>query len=146
MTAMDEAVNLLADRDPHLRDDAAEALGDVLRTGGLDQNGAHTVVARLVVVAVEDPIARVRESALNAVSEGFNRYLLPLAVVEPLISALDTMSPELLAHAVYIFGATQDPRVRPLIESFLGHRDPNVRGEAGRALAEIHVIATPSLS
>ena len=137
MTPMDEAVEALADRDPARRDDAAEALGDLLRTRGLDQASVRSAVARLVIVAVEEPMTRVRESALNAVSKAFNNYRLPLAVVEPLTIALDTMSSELLAHAVYIFGATQDPRARPLIEPFLSHRDPSVRNEAERALTEI---------
>ena len=127
---MDEALEALADRDPDRRDDAAGALGDLLRNAGIDQDGARAVAARLVVLAIDEPVTRVRESALNAVSEAFNRYRVPLA------AALGTMSPELLAHAVYIFGATQDPQARPLIEPFLSHRDPNVREEAERALAE----------
>jgi len=137
VTVRREVLEALTDRDPDRRDEAADALGDVLRNAGLDQAGARTAVARLVVLAVDEPVTRVRESALNAVSEAFNSYRVPLAVVEPLTAALGTMTPELLAHALYIIGATQDPQTRPLIEPFLEHRDPSVREEAERALAEI---------
>jgi HEAT repeat protein len=134
---MNEAIEALIDPDPDRRDNAAGALGDLLRTGGLDQDSARAAVARLVVLAVEEPVTRIRESALNAVSEAFNSYRLPLTLVEPLTTALDTMPAELLAHAVYIFGATQDPRARPLIEPFLSHPDSNVCDEAEHALMEI---------
>ena len=51
--------------------------------------------------------------------EAFDGYRLPLAVVEALTRGLGSMSPELLAHALYIFGATRDRRARQLIEPFL---------------------------
>ena len=136
MTTIDELLEALADSDPVRRDDAAEALGDLLRTRELGQDSARTAVARLVILAVEEPVYRVRESALHAVSEAFDHRHLPLGIVEPLTRVLDTMSPELLEYALYIFGATQDPRARSLIEPFLGHRDPKVRHEAKHALME----------
>lgn len=74
VTAMDEAIEAFADDDPDRRDDAAESLGDLLRTRGLSQDDARAAVERLVALAVSDPVTRVRESALNAVSEAFGRY------------------------------------------------------------------------
>jgi hypothetical protein len=74
------------------------------------------VVARLVSLIGNESVTQVRESALNSVSEAFNRHRVLLAVVEPLTVAVETMEPEILAHALYIFGATQDPQARLLIE------------------------------
>ncbi|MFB8039100.1 hypothetical protein ACFC5Z_40645 [Streptomyces sp. NPDC056004] len=125
------------DRNPDKRDVAAAALGDLLRGTALDTESACLIVGRLVGVAVNDPVTNVRESALNSISEAFNRHNLPLGLVEPLAQAMPTMERELLAHTLYIFGATRDLRAYPLIESFLHHLDPDVREEARLAAAEI---------
>ncbi|WP_017590113.1 hypothetical protein [Nocardiopsis ganjiahuensis] len=127
---------------PDRRDLAAEALGDFLRGAALDAATARLVVGRLVGLAVTEPVTEVRESALNAVSEAFDHYSLPLDLVEPLASVVRTLEPELLEYALYIFGATRDPRARPLIEPFLHHFCPNVREEARLAAAELAVSAT----
>ncbi|WP_405363588.1 hypothetical protein OG535_40110 [Kitasatospora sp. NBC_00085] len=82
-------------------------------------------------------MTKVRESALNSIREAFNRHSLPLDLVEPLAPAMPTMAGELLAHAVYIFGAIHHPQSWPLIEPFLQHPDADVREEARRAATEI---------
>ncbi|WP_236056032.1 MULTISPECIES: hypothetical protein [Streptomyces] len=131
------ALETLTDRDPDQRDIAAAVLGDLLRGTALDADSARRVVGCLISLAINEPVTKVRESALNSISEAFSYHSLPLDLVEPLAPALPTMTGELLAHAVYIFGATRDPQARPLIESFLHHPDADVREEARRAAAEI---------
>jgi len=135
--AMFAAFEALTDRDPDQRDVAAAVLGDLLRGTALDADTARLVVGRLVRLAINDLVTKVRESALNSISEAFNYHSLPLDLVEPLAPAMQTMAGELLAHTVYIFGATHDPRSWPLIEPFLHHPDADVREEARRAAAEI---------
>lgn len=136
------ALEALTGRDPDRRDLAAEVLADVLRGAMLDTAAARLVVGRLVSVAVIEPEAKVRESALNAVCEAFDHYSLPLGVVEPLASVVRTLEPELLKYTLYIFGTTRDPRARSLIEPFLHHPDPDVRKEARFAQAEIATSPT----
>lgn len=131
------ALEALTDSDPDRRDVAAAVLGDLLRGTALEEDTARRVVARLVSLTVNEPVTKVRESALNSISEAFNHHRLPLDLVEPLAPAMPTMGPELLGHAIYIFGATHDPQARPLIEPFLRHPDPEVREEARLAAAEI---------
>ncbi|MFD7446184.1 hypothetical protein [Streptomyces sp. NPDC059909] len=136
------ALEALTDRDPNRRDVAACVFGDLLRGNALDADSTRLVVGRLVGLAVNEPVAMVRESALNSISEAFNHHSLPLGIVQPLAAAMPTMEPELLAHSLYIFGATHDPQARPLIDPFLNHPDADVREEAGRAAAEITTSTT----
>ncbi|MER7576857.1 hypothetical protein [Streptomyces sp. NPDC126514] len=131
------ALEALSDRDPNRRDVAADALGDLLRGAALDADTARLVVGRLVGLTVNEQVAKVRESALNSISEAFNHHRLPLDLVEPLASSMPTMERELLEYALYILGATHDPRARPLIGPFLHHPDPQVREEARLAAAEL---------
>ncbi|MGX1675194.1 HEAT repeat domain-containing protein [Streptomyces sp. NPDC055400] len=138
------ALEALTDRDPNRRDVAADALGDLLRGTALDTDTACLVVGRLVGLAVNEPVTRVRESALNSISEAFNRHRLPLDLVEPLATAMPTMERELLEHALYILGATHDLRARLVIEPFLHHPDPQVREEARLAAAEITASEGPT--
>ncbi|MEV5944055.1 hypothetical protein [Streptomyces sp. NPDC051994] len=112
-------------------------LGDLLRGTALDGDTAHLLVGRLVSLAVNEPVTKVRESALNSISEAFNHHSMPLDLVEPLAPAMPQLTPELLEHALYIRGATQDPQASPLIGPFLRHPDPDVREEARLATAEI---------
>jgi len=140
------ALEALTDRDPNRRDAAAEVLGDLLRGIALDADSTRLVVGRLVSLAVNEPVTKVRESALNSISEAFSHHSLPLGIVQPLAAAMPTMEPELLAHALYIFGATHDPQARPLIEPFLNHPDTDVREEAERAAAEITASTTEGRS
>ncbi|MET8036839.1 hypothetical protein [Streptomyces sp. NPDC005345] len=130
------ALEALTDRDPDRRDVAADTLGDLLRGTALDTDTARLVVGRLVSRAVNEPVAKVCESALNSISEAFNHHPLSLSLVEPLAAAMPTMELELLPHALYILGATHDPQARLLIEPFLRHPDPQVREDAGLAAAE----------
>ncbi|MGW3836185.1 hypothetical protein [Streptomyces microflavus] len=95
------------------------------------------VVGRLVSLAINEPVTKVRESVLNSISEAFNHHRLPLDLVEPLTAAMPTMERELLEHSLYTLGATHATQARPLIEPFLHHPDPAVREEAGHAAAEI---------
>ncbi|MGW2865540.1 HEAT repeat domain-containing protein [Streptomyces sp. NPDC001205] len=131
------ALEALTDRDPNRRDVAADTLGDLLRGTALNTNTARLVVGRLVSLAINEPDTKVRESALNSIGEAFNHHNLPLDLVEPLATAMPTMEHELLEHALYILGATYDPRARLLIEPFLHHTDPQVRENARLAAAEI---------
>jgi len=130
------ALEALTDREPHQRDLAAAALGDLLR-GTLPEPTARLLVGRLVSLTVNEPVTKVRESALNSISEAFNHHGLPLDLVEPLATAMPNMDGELLAHVLYIFGATHDPQAQPLIEPYLDHPYPDVRAEAHLAAAEI---------
>ncbi|MFE3268062.1 HEAT repeat domain-containing protein [Streptomyces sp. NPDC059215] len=131
------ALEALTDRDPDRRDLAAASLGDLLRGTALDADTARLVVGRLVSLTVNEPITRVRESALNAVSESFNRHRLPLDLVKPLAAAMPTMEPEILGHAIYFLGATHAPTALPLMEPFLNHPDQEVSEGARLAAAEI---------
>ncbi|MFG3383251.1 HEAT repeat domain-containing protein [Streptomyces sp. NPDC047999] len=138
------ALEALTDRDPNRRDVAADALGDLLRGTALETDTARLVVGRLVGLTVNEPENKVRESALNSISEAFNHHRLPLDLVEPLASAMPTMKRELLEHALYILGATHDPRAPLLIEPFLHHPDPQVREDARLAAAEITASEGPT--
>ncbi|AUG75734.1 hypothetical protein CFP65_0786 [Kitasatospora sp. MMS16-BH015] len=144
MNDMIKALEALTDREPNRRDVAADSLGDLLRGTALDTDAAHLVVGRLVSLAVNEPETKVRESALNSISEAFNHHRLPLDLVEPLATAMTTMEPELLEHALYILGATHDPRALPLIEPFLHHLDPQMREDARLAAAEIAAPEGPT--
>lgn len=137
MKVMFAALEALTDRDPRRRDIAAAELGDLLRGTVLDADTARLVVGRLVSLTVNEHVTEVRESALHSVSEAFNHHSLPLGLVDPLASAVDTMEPALLEHVLYIFGSTCDLQALPLIEPFRHHPDPNVREEARMAAAEI---------
>ncbi|MFI6060536.1 HEAT repeat domain-containing protein [Streptomyces sp. NPDC051286] len=137
MNEMFAALEALTDRDPNRRDVAADVLGDLLRGTTLDADTTRLVVGRLVSLAINEPVIKVRESALNSISEAFNHHSLPLDLVEPLTADMPTMERELLEHALYILGATHDPLASPLIEPFLHHPDPEVREEARLAAAEI---------
>ncbi|MFI9272626.1 HEAT repeat domain-containing protein [Kitasatospora sp. NPDC052896] len=138
------ALEALTDRDPNRRDVAADALGDLLRGTALDTETARLLVGRLVSLAVNDPETKVRESALNSISEAFNHHRLPLDLVEPLAIVMPTMEPELLEHALYILGSTHDPRALPLIEPFLHHPDQRVREDARLAATEITASEGPT--
>ncbi|MFD7943920.1 hypothetical protein [Streptomyces sp. NPDC059744] len=131
------ALEALTDRDPDRRDVGAASLGDLLRGTALDADTARLVVGRLVSLTVNEPVTRVRESALNAVSEAFNNHHLPLDLVKPLAAATPTMETEVLGHTIYILGATHAPKALPMIEAFLNHPDQDVREEARLAAAEI---------
>ncbi|WP_369258831.1 HEAT repeat domain-containing protein [Streptomyces sp. R35] len=91
-----------------------------------------------------EPETKVRESALNSISEDFNHHRLPLDLGEPLATAMPTMEHELLEYALYVLGATHDRRARPLIEPFLHHPDPRVREDARLAAAEITASEGPT--
>ncbi|MFE0654625.1 hypothetical protein ACFVZH_39595 [Streptomyces sp. NPDC059534] len=71
MNEMLAALEALTDRDPNRRVVAADVLGDLLRGTALDADSARLVVGRLVSAAVNDPVIKVRESALNSISELF---------------------------------------------------------------------------
>jgi HEAT repeat protein len=144
MNDMVAAFEALTDRGSNRRDIAAATLGDLLRCTALDTDTARLVVGRLVSLAINEPEIKVRESALNSISEAFNHHRLPLDLVEPLAAAMPTMERELLEHALYVLGATYDPRARGLIEPFLQHPDPHVREEARLAAVEITASEGPT--
>ncbi|WP_330462086.1 hypothetical protein OIB37_35065 [Streptomyces sp. NBC_00820] len=134
---MSAALEALTDRDPARRDVAVASLGDLLRGTALDGDTARLVVGRLVSLTVDELVTRVRESALNAVSEAFNHHHVPLDLVRPLAAAMPTMETEILGHTIYILGATHAPQALPMIEPFLNHPDRDVREEARLAAVEI---------
>ncbi|MEU8488634.1 hypothetical protein [Streptomyces sp. NPDC048641] len=134
---MSAALEALTDRDPGRRDVSAASLGDLLRGTTLDADTARLIVRRLVSLTVNEPVTRVRESALNAVSEALNHRRLPLDLVKPLAAAMPTMETEILGRTIYILGATHAPKALPMIGPFLNHPDQDVREEARLATAEI---------
>jgi hypothetical protein len=97
---------------------------------------ARLVVGRLVRLAIDEPVTKVRDSALNSIGEAFNHHRLPPDLVEPLAAAMPTMERELLEHTHYILGATYHPQARLLIEPFLHHPDPKVREDARLAFLQ----------
>ncbi|MDX3455661.1 hypothetical protein PV396_27610 [Streptomyces sp. ME02-8801-2C] len=137
MDDISEALAALTDREPDRRDVAADTLGDILRSSGPSADTARMIVGRLVSVAIDEPVTKIRESALNAISEAVDHHRLPLDLVALLTAAMPTMEPELLEHALYILGATHAPQASQLIEPFLHHPDPQVRKEAQLAAGEI---------
>ncbi|MET7288993.1 hypothetical protein [Streptomyces sp. NPDC005573] len=141
MNAMSAALEALTDHEPDRRDVAADIHGDLLGGTALDADSARLVVGRLVSLAIDEPVTKVRESALNSISEAFNHHRLSLDLVDPLTAAMPTMERELLEHALYILGATHDPQARPLIEPFINHPDPEVREEPRPAAAESDGLA-----
>jgi hypothetical protein len=98
----------------------------------LDADTALLVVGRLVSLAINESETKVRESALNSISEVFNHHRLPLDLVEPWATAMPTMEHELLEHALYILGATHDPQARSVIEPFLLHPTQSARRSPAR--------------
>lgn len=98
MNGLFAALEALTDRDPNRQDVAAEVLGDLLRGVALEADPTRLVVGRLVSLAVNEPVTKVRESALNPISEAFNHHSLPLSLVQPLAAAMPTLEPEPLAH------------------------------------------------
>ncbi|MFJ4677231.1 hypothetical protein [Kitasatospora sp. NPDC088783] len=140
------ALEALTDRDPNGRDVAVDTLGDLLCGTALDTDTARLVVGRLVSLTVNEPVTKVRESALNATGEAFNHHRLPLDLVEPLAVAMPTPERELLEHCLYILGATHDPKARLLVDPFLHHLDPQVREAARLAASEITASERPTHS
>jgi HEAT repeat protein len=127
----------LTHHDPRHRDLAVEHLGDLLRGPGLDQADAELAVARLVALFTSETDPTVQESTLHAIADAFDRHRLGLPVFQPLHPLLPAMPPNLLEHALYLLAATHDPQARPMIEAFLQHPDPTVRGYAAQALTEL---------
>ena len=64
-------------------------------------------------------------------------HSLPLGLVEPLNATMPTMERALLAHALYLLGATHAPQAQLLIGPFLHHSNPEEREEVRHAAAEI---------
>jgi HEAT repeat protein len=123
--------------DTRRRDLAAAELGDLLRTGALNQADTEQTVTRLVTTALHDADPTVRESALHAIDEAFNHRTLPLRLFDDLQRQLTTLEPALLDYALNILACTHDPAARPAIEAFLNHPDPNVRTYTAEALIEL---------
>ncbi|MEV0937640.1 HEAT repeat domain-containing protein [Streptomyces phaeochromogenes] len=128
------------------RDAAAEQLGDILRSSSLTQHEAETAVAHLLTATIEDPDDAVRESALNAIGNAFERRDLPLHLVEGLAPCLRTMTAPLLEHALGILGSTRDPDAYPVIEPYRHHPVDYVREAAVMALAELPDQNTPEVT
>ncbi|MFE2164220.1 hypothetical protein ACFXB3_04010 [Streptomyces sp. NPDC059447] len=114
-----------------------EAIGDVLETGRLTPHDAERTVARLVTVALSDVGHPVRESALHAICTASVHHELPYRVVEPLAVGADAFEPLLLEYVLGILGATHDRAALPVVEPYLRHPHPEVRGEAAEAVYEL---------
>jgi HEAT repeat protein len=129
---------------PRDRDAAAEQLGDLLHGPSLTQDETEAAVVCLLTVGINDPDGAVRESALNAVGNAYERRDLPLHLVAGLAPRLHTMPAPLLEHALGILGATRDPDAHPMIEPFRHHPMACVREAAAMALAELPDHNTPA--
>ena len=127
----------LADPDSGVRAAAADEASDYFRGQIAGQGAAEAAVARLVAVAVVDGEEAVREAALHACGEAVGYYDLPLALFEPLVPLMSSLSVELIGYVLGILGATHDPAARPVIASFASHPDSSVRVEAAEALVEL---------
>ncbi|MFJ9789614.1 HEAT repeat domain-containing protein [Streptomyces globosus] len=114
-----------------------DAVDDVLETGRLTQDDAERAVERLVTVALSDEGHPVREAALHAVCTASVHYALPYRVVEPLAVAADVFEPLLLEYVLAVLASTHDQAALPIVERFLHHPHPEVRGEAAEAVAEL---------
>ncbi|MFD9029653.1 HEAT repeat domain-containing protein [Streptomyces sp. NPDC059567] len=114
-----------------------DAVSDVLETGRLTQDDAERAVERLVTVALSDEGHPVRESALHAVCTASTHYKLPYRVVEPLAVGADGFEPLLLDYVLSILGSTHDQAALPILEGFLQHPHPDVRGEAADGIHEL---------
>ncbi|MFJ4898913.1 HEAT repeat domain-containing protein [Streptomyces sp. NPDC088727] len=113
-----------------------DVVSDVLETGRLTPDDAARVVERLVVVALSDEDYSVLEPALHAIGTASTHYELPYRVVEPLATGTDVFEPELLCYVLGVLGSTHDRAALPVIERFLQHPHPDVRGEAADAVTE----------
>ncbi|MFD6969436.1 hypothetical protein [Streptomyces sp. NPDC059949] len=124
--------------DTRHRDHCLEVISDVLETGRLTQDDAERAVERLVQVALSDEGHPLRESALHAIFTASTRYQLPYRVVEPLADGVDRFQPVLLGgYVLGILCDTNDRAALPVIERFLDHPHPEVRGEAAEAVSEL---------
>jgi hypothetical protein len=95
---LQSVLDQLAHHDRRQRDLAADELGDLLRTGALDQADTERTAAHLVTTAVHDADPAVRESALHAIVEAFNHRALPLRLFDALRHQLTSLEPALLDH------------------------------------------------
>jgi HEAT repeat protein len=138
-TALQAALADLTHDDPRRRLDAAGTLGDLVGGTGrhLEEAAAEEVVARLVAHFVGEDDLDVQEATLNAIGYAFMHHRPGLHLFEPLRPLLAAMPPALLDYALDILSSTHDPSIRPTIEAFLQHPDPDVRRCAAEALVEL---------
>ena len=132
----DKLVNDLRSRDPAVREEAAQKLGDLKDPSAVEP---------LIVVLKKDKDRNVRWSAEDAlVSIG-------APAVEPLIKMLDNDSWRVRRRAVRTLGKIRDPRaIEPLVASMKTDDDCYVRKYAAKAIGEINdpragEILTPAL-
>ncbi|MFC9294565.1 HEAT repeat domain-containing protein [Streptomyces sp. NPDC057011] len=125
------------DSDVDRRDLCLDVVSDVLETGRLTQGDAERAVERLVMIALAGGGYAVREAALHAVCTASTHYELPYRVVEPLAVSADDCEPLLLGYVLSILGSTHDQAALPVVERFLQHPHPEVRGEAAEAVHEL---------
>ncbi|MEU2389673.1 hypothetical protein [Streptomyces sp. NPDC007369] len=138
LTALLESAWKELDRsDADRRDLCLDVVGDVLETGRLTQEDAERAVERLVTVALSADGYAVQESALHAVCTAATHHRLPYRVLEPLATGADRFGPLLLAYVLAILGSTRDRAALPVVQRFLHHPHPEVRGEAADAVNEI---------
>ena len=120
----DKLIDKLRSRDPAVREEAAQKLGDLKDP---------SAVGPLILILKKDKDRSVRWSAEDAlVSIG-------AAAVEPLIKMLDDDSWRVRRRAVRTLGKIRDPRaIEPLIVSMKTDDDGYVRKCAARAIGEIN--------
>jgi HEAT repeat protein len=128
--AVEPLIAALADKNWHVRNGAAEILGQIGLQ--LEDTALRVSVAGHLITALKDSEEFVRKAAANALAKiGDTR------TVEPFITALKDRDQYVRQIAVGVLGKIGDPRaVEPLI-AMLQDRDGDVRNAAARALEYI---------
>lgn len=125
------------------RDLSLDAIGDVLETGRLPQDEVERAVERLVTLALSAKGDAVRESALHALCLAVGQYRLPYRTLAPLAEHGDDFGPVLLPYVLAAVSSTHDRQALPLVQRYLRHPHPEVRGEAAEALHELRLGTAP---
>ncbi|MFT6395573.1 MAG: HEAT repeat protein [Bradymonadia bacterium] len=107
---------------PHVRAEAAEALGDLG-----DPRACEGLIGHL-----SDPAMIVRSTTAYALGE-----LGGLQAVEPLISLLSDPEPAVRRHATYALGNLGDPRAIEFLMESLADSDPEVCAAASDAMHKL---------
>ncbi|MEU6107692.1 hypothetical protein ABZ853_04645 [Streptomyces albidoflavus] len=121
------------------RDLSLDAIGDALETGRLPRDEVERAAERLVALALSAEDDPVRESALHALCLATGQYRLPYRTLAPLAEHGDAFGPVLLPYVLAAVSSTHDRQALPLVQRYLRHPHPDVRGEAAEALHELRL-------
>jgi hypothetical protein len=121
------------------RRDSAEHLYDLLDYGGLETVQQARVITALLDALPAESLPSVRESMLNTLSLGIQRYREDPASFawENLRSMLATLGPDELVFALSILGSCERPELEAEIRPYLQHANERVREAAQEAIEEI---------